>query len=116
MEISTKFWRLLNELVATSDIIIDRPKGTSHPRFPNLIYPMDYGYLATTQSSDGDEVDIWLGSLDTKHITGIVCTVDTEDRDVEIKVLFGCTPKEIRTIIHIHNQGTQSAFFVEQKQ
>jgi inorganic pyrophosphatase len=114
MNIPEKFWDMLNHLVVTNDIVIDRPKGSSHPRYPDLIYPLDYGYLKNTLSSDGDGVDTWLGSLNDKHISGIICTVDIEDRDVEIKLLLGCTTEEILMILDIHNQGTQAAFFIKQ--
>ena len=38
------FWELLQQLVDTSQIVIDRPKGTTHPRYPNSCYPVDYGF------------------------------------------------------------------------
>jgi inorganic pyrophosphatase len=40
------FWSRLDELLATSRLVIDRPKGTRHPRYPEVIFPLDYGYLA----------------------------------------------------------------------
>ena len=46
----------LNELVCNSEIIIDRPKGTAHPRYPNFIYKVDYEYLKNTSSMDGQEL------------------------------------------------------------
>ena len=39
------FWKALDELVNSSEIVIDRPRGSAHPRFPNFIYKVDYGYL-----------------------------------------------------------------------
>ena len=36
------FWSALDELVANSEIVIDRPKGTTHPRFPDFVYKVDY--------------------------------------------------------------------------
>ena len=114
MNIPEKYWDLLNELVDRSDIVIERPKGTSHPCFPELLYPLDYGYLANTRSSDGDAVDVWVGSLNSRRISGVVCTVDTEDRDVEVKLLLGYTKEETDMILNIHNQGTQAAFFIKQ--
>lgn len=42
------FWLKLDQLVAASNLKIDRPKGTSHPRYPSFIYPLDYGYLEDT--------------------------------------------------------------------
>ena len=46
----------MNELVCNSEIIIDRPKGTAHPRYPNFIYKVDYEYLKNTSSMDGQEL------------------------------------------------------------
>lgn len=42
------FFKKLDELVQENGITVDRPKGTSHPRFPDLIYPIDYGYVNGT--------------------------------------------------------------------
>ena len=47
------FWIALDELVNTSEIVIDRPKGSAHPRFPDFIYRVDYGYLKNNSSIDG---------------------------------------------------------------
>lgn len=33
-----EFWNALDELVSNSEIVIDRPKGTSHPKYPDFIY------------------------------------------------------------------------------
>ena len=56
------FWKALDELVNNSDIIIDKPKGTAHPKYPNFIYKVDYGYLKETSSMDGAGIDVWVGS------------------------------------------------------
>lgn len=53
-----EFWNAIDKLVGTSEIIIDRPKGTAHPRFPNFIYNVDYGFLKGTSSTDGEGIDI----------------------------------------------------------
>jgi inorganic pyrophosphatase len=47
------FWLALNKLVSESKIIIDRPKDSRHPKYPKLIYLVDYGYLENTSSMDG---------------------------------------------------------------
>ena len=33
-----EFWSHLDMLVASSEIIIDRPKGSIHPKYPDFIY------------------------------------------------------------------------------
>ena len=31
-----EFWNALDELVNKSEIVIDRPKGSSHPKYPDF--------------------------------------------------------------------------------
>ena len=99
-----EFWAALDKLAASCEIVIDRAKGTPHPRYPEYIYPMDYGYLEGTSSMDGEGIDLWLGSDPAKKITALLCTVDLVKRDSEIKLLLGCTEEEIQTILEFHNQ------------
>ncbi len=107
-----EFWRKLDNLVAACPLKIDRPQGSAHPRYHAVIYPFDYGYLEGTRSGDGDGVDVWVGSLPEGRVTGVVCTVDAKKRDVEVKILLGCTPEETREIVRFHNAGTQAALWV----
>ncbi len=99
-----EFWLALEELIAGSEIIIDRPKSTAHPRFPNFIYPVDYGYLKNTTSMDGAGIDIWLGSNEHRQIDAIICTVDLMKKDSEIKILIGCTEEEKQLVYQTHNE------------
>lgn len=41
----------------------DRPRGSRHPDWPEMIYLLDYGYLDCTHAEDGGEVDVWLDRL-----------------------------------------------------
>ncbi|MFZ2489089.1 MAG: inorganic pyrophosphatase [Anaerolineae bacterium] len=92
------FWYNLDQLIAASEIVLDRPAGSVHPRHTDIIYPLDYGYLAGTSAGDGDGIDVWLGSLPERALVGIVCTADVLKRDTEIKLLLGCTCEEIALI------------------
>ena len=111
--VTASFWRKLDRLVANCTIRIDRPKGSAHPRYPSLIYPLDYGYLERTVSADGSGLDVWIGGLPDRAVTAVLCTVDLEKRDAELKILLGCTPEEARQIAAIHNTGAQAAILVE---
>ena len=104
MESGTLFWQEIAQLVMTTPVTIDRPKGSPHPRFPKIIYPLDYGYLENTLAADGGGVDVWVGSLATKALTGILCTFDTLKRDMEIKILLGCTSTDLQIIQHFHGK------------
>lgn len=58
-------------------IILDRPKGTPHPRHRAHTYRPDYGYLEDTTAGGGDGIDdVRSGALDTKTLTGILCMFD----------------------------------------
>jgi inorganic pyrophosphatase len=97
------FWNALDELVSDSEIVIDRPRGSAHPRFPNFIYKVDYGYLKDTASMDGAGIDVWVGSGE-KKIDAIMCIVDLMKRDSEIKILVGCTEEEKLEVYKTHNE------------
>ncbi len=97
------FWDALDKMVANSDIVIDRPKGTSHPKYPDFIYRVDYGYLKDTSSMDGAGIDVWVGS-NGKKIDAIMCIVDLMKKDSEIKILIGCTEEEKAIVYETHNE------------
>ncbi|MBD2454046.1 inorganic pyrophosphatase [Nostoc sp. FACHB-87] len=109
---SNEFWKKLDQLVATSNIKIERSKGSTHPKYASFIYPLDYGYLADTQAGDASNIDVWIGSLSHKRVTSVICSVDLEKRDTEIKILLGCTSSENQVILNIHNIGNQSAILL----
>ncbi len=92
------FWTTLDSLVNDCEIVVDRPRGQPHPRFPELIYPFDYGYLKGTSGGDGDAIDVWLGPSANRSVTAVACTVDPYKRDAELKVFVGCTAVEQQTI------------------
>lgn len=110
----SNFWSSLEEILKNSQIKIDRPKGTAHPRFPDFIYPVDYGYLEGTASMDGGGIDIWRGS-GNNGLDAIVCIVDMNKKDSEIKILLNCTEEEKEQIVKVQNSGKMSAILVNRK-
>ena len=103
MQKNDEFWNALDELVRCSEIIIDRPKGSAHSRYPDFVYRVDYGYLKGTASMDGEGIDIWVGSGE-KKIDAIMCIVDLMKKDSEIKILIGCTEEEKEIVYQTHNE------------
>ncbi len=103
MDFDKKFWQALDTLVASSKIVIDRPRGTSHPKYPDLIYKVDYGYLKDTSSQDGEGIDVYVGT-NGKFVDAVICIVDLVKRDSEIKILIGCTEEEKEIIYNFHNE------------
>ena len=108
-----RFWEQLDHLLKASQIVIDRPRGSRHPHYRDAIYPLDYGYLESTTGSDGHEIDIWSGSSTSRHLDAILCTVDLEKKDAEIKLLVGCSADEKRVVCDFHASANSAALLVE---
>lgn len=106
------FWQALDALAASAELRVDRPRGSRHPRFPDVVYPLDYGYLAGTRSFDGDGIDVWVGSLPDLRVTGAILSVDLAKRDGEVELLLGCTTDEARLLRAFHQSGAQSALLL----
>jgi inorganic pyrophosphatase len=107
------FWQMIDALVASSRIIIDRPAGSPHPRYPDDIYPLDYGYLEDSRAGDGAGIDIWRGSLADAQPTGVIVTIDLHKRDSESKILLGCTPQEMEMLVARHTRGQQAGLLIK---
>lgn len=107
MNTNDDFWMAIERIVKGSKIVIDRPKGTAHPSYPDFIYKVDYGYLKDTVSMDGGGIDVWVGTDEKKQIDAIMCIVDLMKHDSEIKILIGCTEDEKNIVYQTHNETEQ---------
>ena len=41
-------------------VIVDRPLGTCHPKYPELVYPVNYGFVPGVMAPDGEEQDAYI--------------------------------------------------------
>lgn len=104
----------MTKLVIENEIIIDRPKGTKHPRYDNMVYELDYGYINNTKAIDGNEIDVFVGSLQNKNVNNIICTIDLLKKDIEIKLLIGCTISEKEKVYNfLNNSKYMRAIIIE---
>ncbi|HEX7973356.1 MAG TPA: nitroreductase family protein [Anaerolineales bacterium] len=106
------YWAFLDGLVAECRVVIDRPKGSSHPRYPDLVYPLDYGYLDGTASMDGSGIDVWVGTQKPPRPDAMIFTLDLKKKDSEAKILLGCNDAEIRVILDFLNANSMRAVLV----
>ena len=114
MEYNNGFWEYLEKVVQNNEIIIDRPKGTRHPKYNNMVYEIDYGYIKNTKSMDNGGIEIFVGSENNKKIDTIVCTIDLIKNDSEIKILKGCTEEEkIKIYDFLNNSKYMKALMVK---
>ena len=66
---------------------IDRPIGSRHPRHPDMVYPVNYGFVDGVIAGDGDEQDVYVLGTDepTESFEGKVIAVYHRLDDVEDK-------------------------------
>lgn len=90
---------------------IDRPIGSRHPRFPEMIYPVNYGYVYDVKAGDGEEQDVYvLGACSPlETFEGTVIAVyhrfhDTEDKWIVSVNGSDYTDEEILQAIHFQEQ------------
>lgn len=95
------FWQKLDTLYLSSKLVIDRPKNSSHYKYSNLIYPVDYGYLSDT---DEAPIDVFKGSERSSKVGAIVVSADILKKDCKAKLLVGCNEEEIHKILVFLNQ------------
>lgn len=69
------------------NVTIDRPIGSSHPDYPSMIYPVNYGYIEGIMAPDGEEQDAYVLGVDTPldSFTGKRIAVIHRKDDIEEK-------------------------------
>lgn len=68
-------------------VTIDRPMGSSHPDYPALIYPVNYGYISGIIAPDGEEQDAYILGVDVPvhEFTGKRIAIVHRRDDLETK-------------------------------
>lgn len=112
----SKFWDILQHLIDTSTLVIDRPLGSRHPNFSEIIYPLDYGYLEGTSGGDGDGIDVWCGTTaEPRQLVATLATVDPFKRDAELKLLVNCSVEQIETIMQFMAEQEMGYYLIERQ-
>ena len=108
----TAAWRRITVPFGKSvTVIVDRPMGSRHPEHPDMIYPINYGYVPGVTAPDGEEQDAYLFGVETPaaRFTGIVSAAVHRLDDAEDKWIVtpeGCsfTEEEIRETLRFQEQ------------
>jgi len=75
---------------------------------PQVVYPVDYGYLADTQGGDGEGIDLWVGSA-APPLRGLVATFDPFKANAEVKYLFALSDDEFASAPPRNNSPTKAS-------
>ena len=70
-------------------VIVDRPIGTHHPKYEDMIYPVNYGYIPGVIAPDGEEQDAYILGVDVPvaEFVGKVIAIIHRMDDVEDKLV-----------------------------
>ena len=70
-------------------VTVDRPLGSRHPKFPALIYPVNYGFIQGVLAADGEEQDAYILGVEQpiSAFTGRVIAIIYRKNDVEDKLV-----------------------------
>ena len=71
----------------TVTVTIDRPLGSRHPKYTDMIYPVNYGFVEGIIAPDGEEQDAYVLGIDSpiEKFTGMVIAIVHRTNDVEDK-------------------------------
>lgn len=93
------FWQKIDSLSLSTNLVINQTRGSRHPQYHNMVYPVDYGYLA-----DVDTIKVYKGSDKRLTVDAVMIVADILKRDLEVKLLWGCSAEEELEILRFINQ------------
>lgn len=93
------FWQKIDSLSLSTNLVINQTRGSRHPQYHNMVYPVDYGYLA-----DVDSIKVYKGSDKRLTVDAVMIVADILKRDLEVKLLWGCSAEEELEILRFINQ------------
>ena len=101
-------YKMLGKIIK---VIVDRPLGTYHPKYKNLFYPVNYGYVEGIIAADGDEQDAYILGVNKliKEFTGKMIAVihrfdDVEEKLVVVPTNASLTKEEIKSQVDFQEQ------------
>lgn len=93
------------------NLVIDRPLGSIHPKYEDLVYPLNYVFIPNVFARDDEELDVYLMGLDVpvKEYKAKVIAIVHRYNDVEDKLVaapedMNFTKSEIEAAIRFQEE------------
>ncbi len=103
----------------TITVTVDRPLGSFHPEYPDMCYPINYGYVEGIMAGDGEEQDVYILGVDVplEKFTGRIIAVIRRSDDVEEKWVaapegMSFTREEIEKAVYFQERFFQSEVII----
>lgn len=92
-------------------VTIDRPLGCSHPDYPMMVYPVNYGYIEGIMADNGEEQEAYVIGVDMpvtefsgKRIAVVHRNNDLGDKWVIAPENMPFTKQQIEEMVHFNEQ------------
>ena len=94
-------------------VIVDRPLGTAHPKYSDLIYSVNYGYIPGVFAQDGEEQDAYILGVDepVAEFVGKVIAIIHRLNDIEDKLVVVPENKSLSKEEIANSVAFQEKFF-----
>ncbi len=88
--------KLENLIGKNVEVYIDRPVGSAHSKYSDMIYPINYGYIKEITAVDNEYQDVYVLGEDSKidYCVGKVVAVVERKNDLEDKLVVSADNKE----------------------
>ena len=100
-------------------VTVDRPLGTRHPTHPDILYPVNYGYIRGIMAPDGEEQDAYILGVEVPvaEFTGEVIAIvhrldDVEDKWVVAPLGTSFSREEIQKHLSFQEQYFHSEILI----
>ena len=92
-------------------VIVDRPLGSVHPKYKDLMYLVNYGYIPDVFAPDGEEQDAYILGVDepiAQFVGKVIAIIhrlnDVEDKWIVAPASKSFTRKEIANSVAFQEQ------------
>lgn len=92
-------------------VIVDRPKGSYHPKHKDIFYTINYGYIEGVIANDGEEQDAYIigVNIPIQELTGKIIAIihrfdDVEDKWVVAPANMSFTREQIKVLVNFQEK------------
>src|SRR5262245_19070935 len=98
-------WELWERLIEQQGVVINQPVGSRHPRYEDMLYEYDYGYIPGTRAADGGAVDVFRGR-DATGLVGVIPMIHQPSGVPDPKLLIDMTREDAAAIMAFLDRGS----------
>ncbi|MBP3437418.1 MAG: inorganic pyrophosphatase [Clostridia bacterium] len=94
-------------------VVVDRPKGSVHPKHKSIVYEVNYGYVPSVIGGDGEEQDAYILGVDEPldAFDGVVIAIIHRSDDNETKWIVAPENKQFSDEEIIEKTRFQEKYF-----